>query len=131
MRKTMILSLAAAVLATAPAAAQNRGETGFSPDQTEFIGWVRFGNGEFQLYADQVQVLQPFSRPCVSGAASRDLMRQAVRDLGGQKVRITGQTAPWPADPPGHHRIAHAGSDIRNDCGGTFVVLADQIRPAN
>ena len=96
---------------------------------TAFTGWVRFSNGEFQLYGDEDQVRQPFSRPCVSGAASRDGMRQAMGDLGGRKVRITGRTVAWSEAVNG--RIEHAGSDIRNDCGGAFVVLAEDIRPAN
>ena len=97
--------------------------------RADFVGGVRFSNGEFQLYADQDQVLQPFSRPCLSGAASRDEMRQAVQDLGGQKVTISGQLAPWSQAVRG--RIEHRGSDIRNDCGGRNVLLADDIRPAS
>ncbi|HWQ86142.1 hypothetical protein [Brevundimonas sp.] len=96
---------------------------------TAFTGWVRFSNGEFQLYGDEDQVLQPFSRPCVSGAASRDEMIQAMGDLRGQKVRITGRTVAWSEAVNG--RIEYARSDIRNDCGETFVILADDIRPAN
>jgi len=102
----------------------------WSAADASFTGWVRFTGEEFQLYADQDQVLQPFSRPCVSGAASRDGMRQAVRDLGGQKVTVTGRTAAWSAGLPGN-RIEHQGSTIRNECGGDFVILADDIRPAN
>lgn len=117
-------ALALTACATVPAAPQ------FSASDTSFTGWVRFTDEEFQLYADQDQVLQPFSRPCVSGAASRDEMRQAVRDLGGRKVTITGRTAAWSAGLPGN-RIEHAGSVIRNECGGDFVILADDIRPAN
>ncbi len=126
--KSAVFALAALMLA-APAAAQSR-YPAYTPQQTEFVGWVRFSNGEFQLYTDRDQVLQPFSRPCTSGAASRDEMRQAVRDLGGQKVRITGRTTPWSSDLPGN-RIEYELSDIRNDCGGGFVILADDIRPAN
>ena len=96
---------------------------------TSFTGWVRFSNDEFQLYGDEDQVLQPFSRPCVSGAASRDGMRQARLDLNNAKVRITGTTRPWSEASSG--RIAHRGSVVRNDCGGSFVILADDIRPAN
>jgi len=96
---------------------------------TSFTGWVRFANDEFQLYGDEDQVLQPFSRPCVSGAASRDEMRQARLDLNNVKVRITGTTRPW--SEAANARIEHEGSDIRNDCGGSFVILADDIRPAN
>ena len=92
-------------------------------------GWVRFENEEFQLYGDQDQVLQPFSRPCMSGAASRNEMRQARPDLNHAKVTITGRVVSWSErDGP---RIRHRGSVIRNDCGGTTVLLADDIRPAN
>jgi hypothetical protein len=126
----LIFAAAAALALTACAAPGPRSNTySYAPTDVAFTGWVRFANGEFQLYGDEDQVLQPFSRPCVSGAASRDEMRQAVRDLGGQKVRITGRTAPWSAASSG--RIEHEGSDIRNDCGGSFVILADDIRPAN
>lgn len=117
-------ALAVAACAAGPALPQ------YSAADTRFTGWVKFGNGEFQLYADEDQVLQPFARPCVSGAASRDEMRQAMQDLGGRKVTVTGRTAAWSAGLPGN-RIAHEGSVIRNDCGGAFVILADDIRPAN
>ncbi len=116
------LALTACVSVPPPAA--------YAPTDTAFTGWVRFTDEEFQLYADRDQVLQPFSRPCVSGAASRDEMRQAMRDLGGQKVTITGRTATWSDRLPGD-RIEHAGSVIRNACGGAFVILADDIRPAS
>lgn len=123
-RVLIVLSaLALSACATAPQPAA------WTAGDTRFTGWVRFTEEEFQLYADRDQVLQPFSRPCVSGAASRDEMRQAVRDLGGQKVTVTGRTAAWSAGLPGN-RIEHAGSVIRNACGGAFVILADDIRPA-
>ena len=99
-----------------------------SPATTTAVGWLRFSDGEFQLYDREVQVLQPFSRPCVSGVASRDLMRQAG-DLAGQKVTITGATVAW--DQAENHRIEFRGSDVRNVCGGETVLLADNIRPAN
>ena len=60
---------------------------------------------------------------------SRDEMRQARQDLNNAKVTITGRTEPWSGAAGG--RIEHAGSVIRNDCGGGFVILADDIRPAN
>ncbi|KQY78283.1 hypothetical protein ASD25_26630 [Brevundimonas sp. Root1423] len=126
-----ILGLAAAALTLTACATSGPSSNTYvhAAGDTAFTGWVRFSNGEFQLYGDEDQVLQPFSRPCVSGAASRDEMAQAMGDLGGQKVRITGRTAPWSAAVNG--RIEHARSDIRNDCGGAFVILADDIRPAN
>ncbi len=123
----MFLAAAAALALSACAADGPASNTySYAAADTSFTGWVRFSNGEFQLYGDEDQVLQPFSRPCVSGAASRDEMRQAVQDLGGQKVRITGRTTPWSMASSG--RIEHAGSVIRNDCGGPFVILADDIQ---
>lgn len=124
-----VMTVAAALALSACASGPSSNSYVHAAGDTAFTGWVRFSNGEFQLYGDEDQVLQPFSRPCVSGAASRDEMRQAIGDLGGQKVRITGWTAPWSGAVNG--RIEHARSDIRNDCGGAFVILADDIRPAN
>ena len=124
-----ILILTAALALTACAAGPSRNTYVHAASDTSFTGWVRFSNEEFQLYGDRDQVLQPFSRPCVSGAASRDEMRQAVGDLNGAKVTITGRTVAWSQAANG--RIEHAGSVIRNDCGGGFVILADDIRPAN
>ena len=124
----MKLMMAAAAL-TLGACATATPPVPYAATDAAFTGWVRFSNDEFQLYAMETQVLQPFARPCVSGAASRDGMRQARRDLGGRKVTVTGRTAPWSTASAG--RIEHAGSVIRNDCGGDFVILADSIRPAN
>jgi hypothetical protein len=129
MMKT-ILALAAALALTACATSGPSSNTYVhAAGDTAFTGWVRFSNGEFQLYGDEDQVRRPFSRPCVSGAASRGEMQQAMGDLSGQKVRITGRTAAWTGASNG--RIEHERSDIRNDCGGAFVILADDIRPAN
>ncbi len=124
-----ILILAAALTVTACATGPSSNTYVHAAGDTVFTGWVRFSNDEFQLYGDEDQVLQPFSRPCVSGAASRDEMRQARLDLNNAKVRITGTTRPWGQADRG--RIEHEGSDIRNDCGGSFVILAGDIRPAN
>ena len=128
--KATTLTVIACAAALSACASAGGTAPGFAASDTSFTGWVKFTGEEFELYADQDQVLQPFSRPCVSGAASRDEMRQAVRDLGGQKVTITGRTTAWSRDLPGD-RISHEGSAIRNDCGGAFVILADDIRPAN
>ncbi len=125
-----ILILAAALTVTACATGGPSSNTySYTAGDTAFTGWVRFSNGEFQLYGDEDQVRRPFSRPCVSGAASRGEMQQAMADLSGQKVRVTGRTVAW--SEAGNGRIEHARSDIRNDCGGSFVILADDIRPAN
>ncbi len=124
--KTILILTAGALLAGfAPAPAV----VAHDPVPTETVGWLRFSDGEFQLYEREVQVLRPFARPCVSGVASRDLMRQAVQDLNGQKVTITGTSVPW--DRAESHRIEFRGSDVRNACGGETVILADDIRPAN
>ncbi len=123
--KTILILTAGALLAgfaPAPVAGDQ------DPVPTVTVGWVRFTDGEFQLYDREAQVLRPFARPCVSGVASRDLMRQAVRDLEGQKVAITGSTVSW--NQAENHRIEFRGSNVRNVCGGETVLLADSIRPA-
>lgn len=128
MRKTTLTLLALAALTGATAAqAQNRVPAP-TADQTEFVGWLRISNGEFQLYSSETDVRRPLAATCVSGAADNGEMRQA-RDLVGQKVRITGRTTPWTAAVNG--RIEQGRSDIRNDCAGAFVIKADDIRPAN
>ncbi|WP_156389419.1 hypothetical protein [Brevundimonas sp. Root1423] len=123
---SLILSLAA--LAAAPALIDPTYGP-YTADQTEFIGWVRFSNGEFQLYGDEQDARRPIAPGCVSGAAPRGEMDQARGDLRGQKVKITGRAVPW--NEATNHRIEHRGSNIRNDCGAAFVVVADDIRPAN
>ncbi len=98
----------------------------FAATDTTFEGWLRFSGEEFQLNADQDQVLQPLGRPCVSGSLPRDLQRQARADLQNQRVRITGRTQAWSDDLPGR-RIDYQGSNIRNECGAAFVILADRV----
>jgi hypothetical protein len=97
------------------------------PLPTEIVGWVRFSDGEFQLYEREVQVLRPFARPCLSGVASRDLMRQAVQDLNGRQVKITGVMADWAQAE--NNRMEFRGSVVRNVCRGETVLLADRILP--
>lgn len=129
--KTAALSLIAAALLTATTPALAYGpvqkpipKTG----DTTFSGWVVFSGGEFQLYANRNQVLQPFARPCVSGAMTQALLRQAALDLGGAEVEITGTTRVWSKDLPGN-RIRYGDSVIRNDCGGDLVIEATSMRP--
>ncbi|MFN4092101.1 MAG: hypothetical protein ACK4FG_04315 [Brevundimonas sp.] len=98
----------------------------FDTAATEWTGWVKFTGEEFELYADEDQVLQPFSRPCLSGALPRDLQRQAAGDLSGQEVRVTGTVAPWAAST---RTLDRAGSTITNTCGGSVVVLAETMAP--
>ena len=95
------------------------------PEPTEIVGWVRFSDGEFQLYEREVQVLRPFARPCLSGVASRDLMRQAVQDLNGRQVKITGVMADWAQAE--NNRMEFRGSVVRNVCRGETVLLADRV----
>jgi len=123
--KTILILTAGALLAGfAPAPVVDAD----GPVPTETVGWVKFSDGEFQLYEREAQVLRPFARPCLSGVASRDLMRQAMRDLEGQQVRITGVVVDWAKAE--NHRIEFRGSNVRNACGGETVLLADSIRPA-
>ncbi|MBB5747140.1 hypothetical protein [Brevundimonas variabilis] len=127
--KATSLALAASVLAlSACAPGLQATPEAYAATDTVFEGWLRFSGEEFQLNARQDQVLQPLARPCLSGALPRDLQRQARQDLNGQRVRITGQNRAWSDDLPGR-RIDQQGSNIRNECGAAFVILADRIVP--
>ncbi len=121
--KTVLIAVSALMTlgacASAPPAA-------FDTAATEWTGWVKFTGEEFELYADEDQLMQPFARPCLSGALPRDLQRQAARDLGGQEVKVTGTVRPWAAGTPTMDR---AGSTITNSCGGSVVVLAETMAP--
>jgi hypothetical protein len=122
--KTILILTAGTLLAGfAPAPAVVAHE----PVPTEIVGWVRFSDGEFQLYEREAQVRRPFSRPCLSGVASRDLMRQAVQDLNGRQVKITGVMADWARAE--NNRMEFRGSVVRNVCRGETVLLADRILP--
>jgi hypothetical protein len=127
--RTIALSLVAGVVMTAvtPAFAFAFAEEPHpQAADTTFTGYVRFSHGEFQLYANQNQVLQPFSRPCVSGVLPDALQRQAASDLGGAKVRITGATRAWDKS---QSSLRYGDSVIRNDCGGDIVIEAASMRP--
>jgi hypothetical protein len=128
MKAHILLAIAAGVVACGCATPAAVSPGTYAATDSTFVGWLRFSREEFELNADQDQVLQPLGRPCVSGALPRDLMRQARTDLTGHKVRITGRTEAWSDDLPGG-RIDHQGTNIRNSCGGAFVILAERIVP--
>jgi len=128
MRNTTVTLLALATLAGATTAQAQDRVPAPTPEQTEFIGWLKLSNGEFQLYWAEADVRRPLAANCVSGAADIGEMRQAT-DLAGQKVRIVGSTVPWSEAVSG--RIEQGRANIRNDCAGAFVIKADDIRPAN
>jgi len=115
---TLATALIAGVASAQPAA--------FDPGATTFTGWVRIAGGEFQLYQTQRQVQIPFARPCVSGALPRDLQRGAG-DIDGAQVTFTGRAVAWTARGTSPV-LRHEGSVIRNDCGGTHVIQADDVR---
>ncbi|CAN7198108.1 hypothetical protein [Brevundimonas sp. LjRoot202] len=94
------------------------------PAATTFTGYVRFADGEFQLYERLAQVRMPFARPCVSGVLPRNAQEAAEGDLSGQKVTLTGRAVAWPADEVG---LKHEGSTVRNLCGGDHVILARTV----
>lgn len=121
--KTALILTAAALLTAAPAAAQT--DTRFDPAATTFTGWVRVSNGEFQLFPQQRQLREPFSRPCVSGALPRNLQRTAS-DLSGNMVRFTGQAVNWDANKT-NSTLNHEGSRITNQCGGDYVIQATDV----
>ena len=128
MKATHIVIAASTLALSACASSLQATPEAYAASDTVFEGWLRFSGEEFQLNARQDQVLQPLSRPCLSGALPRDLQRQARLDLNGQRVRITGRTQAWADDLPGR-RIDQQGSNIRNECGAAFVILADRVVP--
>ncbi|MDP3404211.1 MAG: hypothetical protein Q8S03_05935 [Brevundimonas sp.] len=93
--------------------------------QTSFTGWVRVSRGEFQLFDEQRQLREAFSRPCVSGALPRNA-QDAAGDLNGSQVTLTGRTAPWSGAT--NQVLEHQGSRIVNECRGELVILADDVR---
>lgn len=123
MKTALILSLAALTGACAPTLAQPA--AGFDPAATTFTGWVRVSNGEFQLYPQQRQLREPFSRPCVSGALPRDQQRVAA-DLSGSQVRFTGRAVRW-AENQQNDQLNFEGSRISNDCRGEYVIQATDV----
>lgn len=112
---------ASAAQAEAPAA----DETRFDPAATTFTGWVRVSRGEFQLYPQQRQLREPFSRPCVSGALPRSLQESAA-SFSGAKVRFTGRAVSWDENRVSG-AVRHEGARILNECGGDFVIQATDV----
>jgi len=124
----MKIALAAAALLalTACASAPRPADQAFDPAATRFVGYLRFEEGEFQLYEREAQVRAPFARPCVSGALPLNAQRSARSDLSGQKVTLTGRAMAWPANAPAGG-IDYEGSQIRNTCGGAHVIQAVDV----
>lgn len=126
MKTPLILTgLIVAALAGCATAQTSSNVAAVTPGQTSFTGWVRVSGGEFQLFDEQRQVREPFSRPCVSGALPRNA-QDAARDLNGSQVTFTGRTAPW--SQATNQILEHEGSRIRNECRGELVILADDVR---
>lgn len=125
--KTLILSLSAAALTvTAALAAPQASTPAFDPAATTFTGWVRVQGGEFQLFSEQRQLRERFSRPCVSGALPRSL-QDASRDISGSKVEFTGRAVAW-TQRGDRSTINHEGSLITNQCGADHVIEAQSVR---
>ena len=118
--KMLIGAIALWLVATA-ASAQDR-----PAPPTTFEGWINFSGEEFQLVDSQNRYRAGQTRPCISGALPRDEQRAAAATMGRQKVRVTGASVPWSQDLPGD-RLDHEGSNIRNECGGDFVILGTDI----
>ena len=128
MKRRLLATIACALGLGACATSLPATPTAYAAGDTVFEGWVRFSGEEFELNADQDQVLQPLGRPCVSGSLPLDLLRQAKADLNNQRVRITGRAQAWSENLPGD-RINYAGVNIRNTCGAAFVILAERMVP--
>jgi hypothetical protein len=127
MKTALILTALAAATAVAGCATTSSPSNvaAVTADQTSFTGWVRVSRGEFQLFDEQRQLREPFSRPCVSGALPRNA-QDAAGDLNGSQVTFTGRTAPWTLAT--NTVLQHEGSRIVNECGGPLVILADDVR---
>ncbi|KPF78792.1 hypothetical protein IP78_10675 [Brevundimonas sp. AAP58] len=117
-----ILTLAALVAGCASVSPER---TAYAQGQTTFEGFVWFSGEEFLLMDSENRYRAGLQRPCVSGALPRDERRRSG-DIGGQMVRITGTTLAWSDDLPGD-RYVHEGSIVRNECGASFVILAQTI----
>ncbi|MBB5770474.1 hypothetical protein HNP47_000443 [Brevundimonas vesicularis] len=94
---------------------------------SEFTGWVRVANGEFQLYQTQRDLrMPPSALRCVSGALPFN-QQNGAQDLGGSKVVFTGRAVPW-AEADGVQTIRHEGARITNQCRGDYVIKAQSVR---
>ena len=123
--KTALILTAAVLMSSAAPAAIAQDDTRFDPAATTFTGWVRVSRGEFQLFPEQRQLREPFSRPCVSGALPRNLQRTAG-DISGSQVRFTGRAVSW-AEAQQNDLINYEGSRISNECRGDYVIQATEV----
>ena len=98
---------------------------GFDASASQFEGWVRVTGEEFQLFAEQRDLLNPGSRACVSGALPRNAQR-ASDDITGSQVRFFGRTLAWSER---NQAQSHdwQGSNIVNGCRKDVVILADRV----
>ncbi|WP_374516386.1 hypothetical protein [Brevundimonas sp.] len=90
-----------------------------------FTGWVRVTGEEFQLFAEQRDLLIMGTQACVSGALPRNLQR-AAGDISGSQVRFFGRTLAWSER---NQTQSHdwQGSNIVNGCRKDVVILADWV----
>lgn len=124
--KTLILSLGALALAACSTTAMTPQAAAFDPAATTFTGWARVQGGEFQLYPEQRQLREGFSRPCISGALPRNA-QDTARDLNGSQVEFTGRAVAW-SQRGDRSTINHEGSLITNQCQGDYVIQAQSVR---
>lgn len=118
--------LAAALIAGCATAQSKPVDTTFDPAASTFTGWVRVSGGEFQIYAQQRQLSEPFARPCVSGALPRNA-QDAAADLSGTQVTFTGKAVPW-SDRGTSELMLFEGSRIQNVCKSDYVIQAQSVR---
>jgi len=127
MMKTLTLVVAGAALLAGCATAATRTNPDLDPSATQFTGWVRVSNGEFQLFQEQRDLDNaPSPTTCVSGALPRDA-QAAAGDLNGVQATFTGRTAPW-SERDGVQTLMHEGARITNQCRGDYVIKADSVR---
>ena len=124
--KPILATVAVLVIAGCASTPSTDPSTAFDPAATRFTGYVRFDSGEFQLFEREAQMRSAIGRPCVSGVLPLNKQRTARRDLPGQKVTFTGRAVPW----AGHSTttgLDFEGSNVRNTCGGEYVILAEDV----
>jgi len=127
MKTLALTALVAATALTGCATSATLPNPDLDPTATEFTGWARVSDGEFQLFREQRDLTGlPSAARCVSGALPRNL-QDTARDLSGGKVVVTGQAVPW-SERDGVQTLLHEGSRISNLCRGDYVIKADTVR---
>lgn len=127
MKTLSLIVVATAAALSACASTTTLTNPNLDTNASEFTGWVRVANGEFQLYQAQRDLrMPPSALRCVSGALPFN-QQNAAQDLGGSKVVFTGRAVPW-SESDGVQTMLHEGARITNQCRGDYVIKAQSVR---